>query len=235
MKNQLSLLVVFLFLSFNVQAKKIPLSTYYIPGLVDSSETGTMIEMLRKIEGYSGIDFDVSLMPTQRVQQSFSHQKISAYFPELEEFRPKNSCRTSAFMQKSIIAITRIDDQLVTDLSQLHGRKVGAVSGYSYGVNITNNPNFTIVRVKNDDVNIKKLLTGRIDAIVGDAHSTVNALRTAKLLNKVRLDIKYPINLLDVFFVFKTDIPGLEHCEKVSKAIEKIKQEGDLLRWFNYQ
>jgi len=235
MKVQFTFLVVFCFFSFNIKAEKIPLSSYYIPGLVDSPETGVMIDMLRKIESFSGIDFDVSLMPTQRVQQSFSHQKISAYFPELEEFRPPNSCRTRAFMQKPIIAITRIDNQLVTDLSQLNGRKVGAVSGYSYGSNITKNPNFTIVRVNNDEANIKKLLSGRIDAIVGDTHSTVNALKSANLLDKVRLDLKYQINVLDVFFIFKTDKQGLKHCKKVSQAIEQLRADGDLLRWFNYQ
>jgi len=226
---------ILLFFGFHVKAEKIPLSTYYIPGLIDSADQGVMIDMLRKIESYAELRFDVSLMPTKRVQLSFSHHKISGYFPELEEFRDPNSCRSAAFMQKGIIAITRIDDQLITDITQLHGRKVGIVAGYSYGKNITENPNIEISWAKNDDINIKKLLSGRVSAIVGDMHSTVSALKAAKMEKSVRFDAKNPISLLDVFFVFNNDEQGNQHCKKVSTAIEKLRQQGDLLNWFGYQ
>jgi len=126
-----------LFFAFHVKAEKIPLSTYYIPGLIDSADQGVMIDMLRKIERYSGLSFGVSLMPTKRVQLSFSHHQISAYFPELEEFRDPNSCRNSAFMKKVSSLFPRIDDQLITDITQLHGRKTGIVSGYSYGKKVS--------------------------------------------------------------------------------------------------
>lgn len=215
--------------------EQISLSSYYIPGLVDSTEKGVMIDMLKKIELIAQVKFQLSLMPTKRVQQSFLHREITGYFPELEELRDPNSCRTSAFMQKAVMAFTRVNDKPITQIKQLENRPIGAVMGYSYGSGIINNPKITLTRANNDLTNVKKLLAGRIDIILGDMHSTIAAIKALNVEKLIHVEQGSPVNLLDVFFVFTPDEIGQSRCNKISIAIEKLKQSDDLYRWFGYR
>jgi len=228
----MKVLLIFFLVPFSVVAETIALSSYTIPGLVSSKTQGPMIELLKEIEKQSDFSFDLTIAPIWRVQLSFKHEKITGYFPELEEFRPLNSCRTHAFMKKNIIAVTRVNDQLVTNVKQLEERKVGAVSGFSYGKNIVENPNITLDRVYNDDANLKKLILGRIDIIIGDAHSTISAIKAANLESELRYDVEYPINQLDVFFVFLPDTDGQNRCTYLSEEIEKLRKNGKLTQLF---
>lgn len=216
-------------------AEKIKLTSYFIPGLVESPSQGLMVDMLRSMEQNNDLTFDLSLLPTARVQLSFEAGKISSYFPELEEHRPTKSCRSDRFMQKAIIAINRKDQIPITRIEQLEGIAVGAVTGYSYGLNIIGNERIDLVRVDNDIANIRKLLAGRIDAVIGDVHSTIAAIKELEVSEQLNFDTSQPIDLLDVFFVFQLSPQGEKHCKKVSEAIEKLRINGDLKTWFGYQ
>ena len=228
--------VAMLLFTPTVYAKdNVALTSYYIPGLVDNPQRGVMVDMLRALEQQSDLSFQLTLMPTARVQQSFVKNRIYSYFPELEEFRPVNSCRTASFMKKAIIAVNLKGKPPISHVSQLEGLRVGAVTGYSYGKAIVKNPAITLERVDNDKTNLQKLLAGRIDAIAGDIHSTVNAIKELQLEDKVNVDIDQPVALLDVFFVFQNTTQGKAHCEKVSTAIEKLRKQGDLFNWFGYR
>ena len=217
------------------QAEPVEMVSYYIPGLVNSETEGSMVDMLKKISEISGIDFELKLMPTRRVQQAFQNGGINAYFPELEENRHYPSCRTSNMLQKQIIVFTKTGDPKITSIEGLHGKRVGAVSGYSYGTEIINNSAINIQYVDNDDTNLKKLLSGRVDAIVGDVHSTVNAITANNAEEKVYYDAENPINYLDVFFLFSDTAENKAICEQVSVALDQLKESGDLYNWFGYQ
>ncbi|MAG77065.1 MAG: hypothetical protein CL811_09925 [Colwelliaceae bacterium] len=238
--NRLSVRVLLLSLAYlcslsQVSAERISIYSYYIPGLVDSAQEGTMVDMLAAIEEHSDLKFNLKLMPTARVQQSFIAERIDSYFPELDEFRPDDSCRTVSFMKKAIVAVNLASKPPITDISQLEGMRVGAVIGYSYGKAIANNPKINLHRVDDDNINIRKLLTGRIDAIIGDAHSTLNAINELKATDKVNIDVSQPISLLDVFFVFQPTEQGVKQCLETSKAIEILREKGLLNAWFGYR
>lgn len=209
--------------------------SYYIPGLVNQDKTGSLVDMLEKVNEYSGIEFNLTLMPTKRVQKAFAQGNLFGYFPELEENREGQSCRSANIMQKKIIVITRNDAPEIKKVSQLEGLRVGAVAGYSYGNEIVKNENIKIQYVKNDDINVKKLLAGRLDVIVGDAHSTVNAIKNSDRRDELRYDPESPISLLDVFFLFQKTDEGQAICDGVSDALERLRVEGALKTWFDYE
>jgi len=219
----------------NCYAEKIALHSYFIPGLVESPTQGLLIDMLKEIEQQGVLNFEVSLLPTQRTQQHFKAGRVQAYFPELEDFQPEKSCRTVAFMQKKIITVTLKSAQPINNISQLEGKKVGAVTGFSYGSDIINNPNIRLERVNNDMANLDKLLAGRIDVIIGDINSTVAAIKARNLQSELRYNVDKPVSLLDVFFVFQDDPVGNADCEKVSVALEQLRKTGYLKKVFNYQ
>lgn len=236
---RLYFVVIILLLSNSVYGQQtliLPIQSYYIPGLVEDNKTGRFIDVLRLIEQQENVKFEVSIAPTRRVQIDFAVGATFGYFPELEENRPaQGSCRTSAFMQKQIVAFVRKGDALISNVSQLEGKEVGGVSGYSYGLDIVNNPNINLQLVADDRANIKKLLSGRIDIIIGDIHSTVNALKKTNTYDKVEFDSKQAVSHLDVFFLFQDTSEGLRACEVVSSGIEKLRKKGELLTRFGYQ
>jgi hypothetical protein len=218
------------------QAEPITLHSYYIPGLVDDTESGVMVEMLNAISDHSAIQFELMLAPTRRVQHNFRNRFIFGYFPELDEHRPQQgNCRTSAFMKKKIITVVRKGESVIQSVADLEGKRVGAVMGYSYGKDIVENPKIELIRVDNDDTNLKKLLTHRIDVIVGDAHSTINSIKQSDNQESVSYDLDHPVSLLDVFFLFQDSKEGIELCERVSKSIDALQENGKLNRWFGYQ
>jgi len=217
------------------QETPVEVVSYYIPGLVNEDKSGSMVDMLDKVIEYSGINFELRLMPTKRVQRDFSQGAILGYFPELDEHSIKSACRTKNILQKKIIVITRNDGPEIANIAQLEGLRVGAVSGYSYGVDIVNNEKISIEYVRSDDTNVKKLISGRLDAIVGDAHSTVNAITQNKVEDQLRYDLSDPISLLDVFFQFQPTDQGNKLCAAVSVALEQLREEGALKTWFDYE
>ncbi len=236
MKNKLLLVLLLCFIA-PVWAKQDPVEvvSYYIPGLVNQDKTGSLVDMLNKVNEYTGVEFDLTLMPTRRVQKAFSQGQLFGYFPELEENRVSDSCRTANIMQKKIIVITRNDSEKITEVSQLEGLRVGAVAGYSYGNEIVKNEKIKIEYVKNDDINVKKLLAGRLDVIVGDAHSTVNAIKQNDKKGELRYNPDEPISLLDVFFLFQNNDKGQQMCSQISTALERLRSEGALKTWFDYE
>jgi len=209
--------------------------SYFIPGLVNKDKTGLMVDMLNRISEISDIEFDLQLVPAKRAQDSFKRGSIFGYFPELAENRHEPSCRSANMMQKKIIVVTRADSPEITEISQLEGMRVGAVAGFSYGAEIVDNENIKIEYVRSDVANTRKLAAGRIDAIVGDSHSTVNAILENKLEDKLRFDPDKPITLLDVFFLFQDTGQGQVLCDQVSVALEQLRAEGALKRWFDYE
>lgn len=219
----------------NTVQQPVPIVSYFIPGLVNKDKTGSMVEMLDRVSEIADIEFDLQLIPTKRVQDSFKRGNIFGYFPALSERRHKPSCRTANLMQKKIIVVTRKDSPPITEVAQLEGIRVGAVSGYSYGEEIIHNENINIEYVRSDVTNTRKLATGRIDAIVGDAHSTINAIVENNLQDEFWYDPDTPVTLLDVFFVFQDTEEGTSLCDSVSIALEQLRAEGALKKWFDYE
>lgn len=209
-------------------SKPIVIGSYLIPGLIESTSTGRLIELLKDIEQITHLEFEVKLYPTKRVQLMFQQGQLSAYFPELEAQRSFPSCRTAAFMEKKIVVFNRLSEPMITDIKQLKGKRVGAVRGFSYGKNITHNPDLTIEWVSNDEVNLKKLQARRIDAFVGDLSSSINAIKMLQLDNEVHYNLAQPINELDVFFMFQQDSQLGAVCNQVNEAILRLKQQGKL-------
>lgn len=204
------------------------IGSYYIPGLVVSTNEGLFVKLHHEIINRSQLSLDFIIQPTQRIQHSFKQNQLIGYFPELWQNIPKDKSEiivSDSIWLKSIIVFTMKDQQLITQHSDLEGLIVGAVRGYSYG-QIENNKNINIQYVNNDIQNIKKLLSGRIDAIIGDDTSTVTAIKSLELTNKIFYNLKKPIDILEAFYIFQNTTKGHEIRNKINSAIKSLKQEG---------
>jgi hypothetical protein len=204
------------------------IGSYYIPGLVINKEEGLFIRLHNEIINRTQLSLDFIIEPTQRIQQSFKSNQLIGYFPELWQNIPKDKSEiivSDSIWLKSIIIFTRKNEQTITQRSDLEGLTLGAVRGYSYG-QIEKNKNINIQYVNSEIQNIKKLLSGRIDAIIGDNASTVSAIKNSTYAQDIFYNLQQPIDILKVFYIFQNTTEGYEIHNKINIAIRSLKQEG---------
>lgn len=135
-----------------------------------------------------------------------------------------NYVTSESFWYKKIVLYTRKDSDFKS-IQDLYDKPLAAVRGYSYGEYIINNPNLKIQFNHNDDLNLRMLLSGRIDGIIGDDSSTLNAVQSNSQGHLVRYNLDNPIAVLDVFYVCHNSLQGKQLCDDISKVIKQLKQE----------
>ncbi len=203
------------------------IGSYYIPGLVINKTEGLFIRLHNKIITKTMLQLELIIEPTNRIQQSFKSNQLIGYFPELWQHVPKDKSKvvvSDNIWLKSVIVFTK-KGRLITKLSDLEGLTIGAVRGYSYG-EVENNKDITIQYVNREEQNVEKLLSGRIDAIIGDNSSTLSAVKNSKHTQDIVYDLQKPIDILEVFYVFQNTSEGIFIRDKVNIAIRALKQQG---------
>jgi len=223
MKQGLLLWLVIL----SAQSSAIEMASYYIPGLVIDQDKGLFVKLHREIFKRLQQPADFKLLPARRVQLSFQRGELDSYFPELWEnvAQPKSDYVVSdSFWYKKVILYARKDSD-IRELSDVYHKTAGAVRGYSYGDDIIHDERFTILYNHNDDMNVKMLLKGRIDAIFGDNASTLNAVKNNIEGDLIYYDLNKPIAVLDVFYICHNNPEGVALCAAISDVIQQLKKE----------
>lgn len=204
------------------------IGSYYIPGLVINKKEGLLIKLHNEIINRAKLSLNFIIEPTQRIQQSFKSNQLIGYFPELWQHIPKDKSEiivSDNIWLKSIIIFTLKKERKITQLSALKGLTIGAVRGYSYG-QIQKNKSIDIQYVSSELQNIKKLMSGRIDAIIGDNVSTVSAIINSGYTQEIFYNLKQPIDILEGFYIFQNTDKGHEVRDKINVVIKSLKKEG---------
>lgn len=210
------------------QKPVLTLGSYYIPGLVESSEKGSLIDLLDDIAEQANLSIDVRFLPTKRIQKQFAEKELIGYFPELEEHAPKDACQSEPIGAKSIHAFWRKGDTAPETVTGLEDHSVGIVAGYSYGKAVMQNDRIFKEIAANDDLNLRKLLAGRIDFIIGDERSTVAAIKKAGAEDKIEWQPGKPITTLPFFFLFQNTAQGRQYCDIFSRIMHEGRKNGSL-------
>jgi len=226
------LLVIIVF-PINVQATSDTdnlIGSYYIPGYVVNKKEGLLIQLHNEIINRAQLSLDLIVEPTQRIQQSFKNNQLIGYFPELWQHIPKDKSEvvvSDNIAFKALIIFTKNKGKTITQFSDLEGLTIGAVRGFSYG-QMEENTNIKIQYVSSDEQNVKKLLSGRIDAMIGDSQSTVLAVKSLDHNQEIFYNTKQAIDILDIFYVFQKTPQGIAIRDKVNIAIKSLKKEGKI-------
>jgi len=161
MKYWFSLIMLFL----ASYAQSVEVITTMIPGLHEKKGDGEYDKMINSVEGIS-----LTPLPTARAVMVFNASqsclspanKNSNFYPDYAndafiESKPMGEARVYIF--------TAPGKEVISDLSKLQGKKVGARLGFDYGKNVESS-DVKLIRTKEIKQNIRKLLAGRIDAII---------------------------------------------------------------------
>lgn len=202
------------------------LGSYFIPSLVEDNNSGKLIDLVDEIGKLGNLNLNVQVKPIKRVQKEFSRGKLIGYFPELDENVPDWACKSEVVGYKGIYAFWRSGEKEPKSITDLEGHKVGLVTGYSYGLDILNNSLIEKTEVYTDELNIKMLLAKRIDYIIGDERSTVDAIKKAGKEQEVSWNPKQQITKLPFYFLFQPKGEGRKLCDTFSQIIKSTRSKG---------
>lgn len=111
-------------------------------------------------------------------------------------------------------------------MADLKGKKIGVMPGWSYGDAFDKaraDKVFTAEEVESDDQNIKKLVAGRLDAII------IEKLSARKLLGAVPAEVEalaQPLQQLSTYVAFNKKAGKLSVVKKFNDALRAMRADG---------
>jgi len=160
-------------------AETVKIAGYEIQGLISQSSP----EIYNKVmdELLDRMDVRLTVLPMARADALFDSGKVDCTFPNDQAFYEEG--RAAGFIQSKpvnhakLYLFARPDEPAPRSLDEAAGKLVGAIRGMPYG-SAVDAANLTTELVDEEESNIRKLLAGRVDLILGYAPDTPVAIRT---------------------------------------------------------
>ena len=123
-----------------------------------------------------------------------------------------------------------------TSLNDLKGKSIGATLGYTYGDGFKQieESKFTDVqRVPSDEQNLRKLLAGRVDAVVMSKTVGERLLRSFNMADASRIAFNpRPVNSGPLHVIFPKNMPqGQEWMTRFNRGLAQLKARGAVERY----
>lgn len=198
--------------------------------------TGLDNDLLMAIANEVGCAVSLKEMPWKRTLQSLENGSIhltsaGSYTDERNKFayfsEPYRDETVVAFVQKK-----RLGDFNFTDLSGLasSGISIGISRGYHYGEEFESLRKLGKIKgdvseVAKDELNIKKLAAGRVDAIFMDRYVGADLIKSMGLADKL---VAHPaeITSADVYFMFSRKSTNEGIVNQFNEGLKAIKANG---------
>ncbi|QDK37797.1 ABC transporter substrate-binding protein [Bdellovibrio sp. NC01] len=205
-------------------AKTLKFSTFPIPLMVESKNSGIFIELTKEIAKRNNLNVEVSVTPPSKSILIFANGKADAWFPAAAVSLPKKSARSIAFYAKTDFIFYR-KGKPYKSIAELEGKKVGLTFRYPYMVELTANKKISFDYSSDDISNMKKLSSGQIDAFVVEERSGLKALELSGVKN-IEYDVNKPLSRQEIFYAFQDNEEGRALAQTFSKTITKMKSDG---------
>jgi len=225
MQRILLLCIVTAVFTVSLSAQPYKIATYPIPLMVESPEKGVFIELAKEVIKRTGEQFTISVFPPMRTVGGFHAGEIDAFFPALDVLIQKEIASSEEIYLKRDFAFTRKGVEKITSIGQLKGKNVGITQGYPYANEIVKNKDYKVTVAQSDEINVKNLSAGRIDAFIVEEKTGLKAIENAGVT-----DVEYapenPLSTQKVYFAFQADDKGKALAAKFTKALAEIKADG---------
>lgn len=196
--------------------------------LVNGTMEGFSVEMVHAVLANLRMrDESTTALPWARALKSLRTGRIDALFSinyarerEAYAFFPEEPLTTSKW-----VIWSRMGDGLAyTGFSDLDGKRVGIVLGYSYTPEFLKyvQEHATAQAVVSDDINFRKLASGRVDFIVAERNNGSYLLRELNL-SGIRAHDAHPVKTDALYMAFsRTTIPE-RFVEEFSHELKRFK------------
>lgn len=213
-----------------VRGPRIEFATYPIPVHVENAREGLFVELMREVAATAGFQhFHIEAMPPPRALRGLMSSKHDAVFPALDSlFEPHQAMvrTTESIDCKEDFVFTARGTPMLRSLADLRGKVVGITHGYPYSREVMAATGFTLEVAVSDELNLRKLAAGRIDAFVLDEKTGIKAAQALGLGAAVQYDGMAPVSRQDVYVAFAPTERGRELAERTSDALRQLKASG---------
>jgi polar amino acid transport system substrate-binding protein len=113
-------------------------------------------------------------------------------------------------------------------VSSLKGKTVGVIRGWSYGDEFdaaVKSGSIATEEVSSDEQNFKKLILGRIDAMIAIRESASAAIAAGDYKDKVAA-LSPPLSISSAYIAFVKSAHKIDIIDKLNKAIKAIRDDG---------
>lgn len=231
-KNKLILLLFFAILNICYSDGIRVVTEEYPPyNYIDSKKeiTGVSTEVVKEVLKETGSDAKIELLPWARAYQMSKDEKNVIIYSIVHTEERENQFKwigVITHIKTVIIKLKSRKDIEIKNKEDLKKYRVGVVRG-DYGQDyLLSNGIKNIDLVSTGELNLKKLLGGRVDIIFTEEDAVKNRMKILKL-NYENLEIAYYIDDIngEVEMAFGTKTAD-EVVDKYRKALQKIKDDG---------
>ncbi len=213
-----------------VKGSRIDFATFPIPVHVESEQEGLFIELMREVAATARFPhIHVEVMPPPRALRGLMTFEHDAVFPALDSlFEPGQTMeRTAESIDcKEDFVFTARGSPLLRSLADLRGKVVGITHGYPYSREVLAANGYTLKVAASDELNLRKLSAGRIDALVLDEKTGIKAAQALGLGDAVQYDRMAPVSRQEVYVAFAPTERGRELARRTSDALRQLKANG---------
>ena len=189
---------------------------------------GILVDIVKEAFKRADIELELEFYPFNRAYVYAKEGKIDGLFNFY-----KNETRMNFFdysemvIQNEIVLFVPKNSQIdFQSLSDLKGKKIGVLSGYSYGTQFDNDSSLIKEPGNSHDANIKKLGFDRIDVYPCDKLVGHYSAKKIGLIEKFSY-LPKPLKIMDGYIGF-TKGKHLEIIEEINKVIIDMRKSGEI-------
>lgn len=198
---------------------------------VDGRYSGMDVDILEEAAAMIGVTLDHRPGPWKRALFDFEAGKLDAMFqltPTPERFEKWNM--VGPFRTTRTVYVTRKDSPIVDirSLEDLEGLVIGVVSGFTYGSAFDVQDDLIKEESTDDFTNVRKLLLGRSDVIVGGNATLDYVADELNAQDKLRV-LPTPLVERDRYIAFHRSPRGDDQARRMQAALDRMHSSGRIL------
>lgn len=202
-------------------------------GVLEASGKGVLWQVHKLVAAEAEVDANFTVLPMRRARHGFyagHSQGLFAVFTGVD--RPVPVVYSAPFAKVNRYIFTAPGHRKLTGLTQLAGKKLGLVLGHVYS-----RLDVDLLRLQQTEIqtsptqlnNVRMLISGRVDAILGNAYG-IGELLTRADLPALEYDFHSPVTQYEFAYAFHDNLEGRILRERFSHAIVALTQSGQLAR-----
>lgn len=234
------ILLYSILISLQASAKNMSIATLDWPPYVESKlHSGLALDIVKAVYNSQNISIEFKYLPWTRVLKDTKDLYSSAGFPAYYSKQRSKIYYFSDPIVISKIAFFKLKDRSIPwkKISDLSKYKVCTVRGYFYGLEFENNSFLKKEQSRSTILCLRKLITKKIDLVIGDAFVIKNLTKRDNLKGKInQAGYSYVSNQMHIIFS-KKNIEGKKNKDVFNLGLKKIKKSGiydSILKKYNY-
>ncbi|WP_448212940.1 substrate-binding periplasmic protein [Colwellia sp. MEBiC06753] len=231
----LLILIVFLFSINAIQAKSLEVIASHFPFIAEQTENGEFaglgIELINKIANQLNIELEIKIYPLARALKMMESGQADMFIgPYKSADREKYMLYSQdPFYQDTIVFYKKLGANVVWQgqASQLTGKRIGVIRGWSYGPLLNNNTQLDITKAHNVEACFKMLIKDRIDLCATHPRAAFNTIKQLAIKDKVA-PLEPPIIVNLGYFAFAIGKQSAEFKNTFNQVLHKLIVNGEL-------